>query len=176
MSRQNSFSNTKQPKQCSRSPSLKQNQLKCCTCSGRIPSPSNLVCAKQSLITSSTSPLRSSLNEDARQLRRERDELQVLLDKFEHHMAEIQSNVKVLTNERDKYIQMYEDTRSELQQTRKDMLKTTKNQNSSLAVQSILKRVEMERDTAVCDLRNLTNEMNSVRDRLKVITKKLNIF
>ncbi|XP_019624383.1 PREDICTED: centrosomal protein of 135 kDa-like [Branchiostoma belcheri] len=35
-------------------------------------------------------------------LRQERDELQAMLDKFERHMAEIQSNVKVLTQERDK--------------------------------------------------------------------------
>jgi hypothetical protein len=42
-------------------------------------------------MTSSTSPLRTSLvmSDDARQLKRERDELQILLDKFEHHMSEV---------------------------------------------------------------------------------------
>ena len=43
------------------------------------------------------------------QVRRERDELQGLLNKFERHMAEIQANVKVLTGERDKLSDMYEE-------------------------------------------------------------------
>jgi len=42
------------------------------------------------------------------QLLRERDELQSMLNKFERHMAEIQSNVKVLTQERDKTNVLYE--------------------------------------------------------------------
>ena len=86
VSRHNS---TKRGKSPSKSPSSKTTtQLKCCICSGSKlgQSPSRI-----NKITSSTSPLRSSLTmtDDARQLRRERDELQVLLDKFEHHMAEV---------------------------------------------------------------------------------------
>jgi len=42
------------------------------------------------------------------QVVRERDELQLMLNKFERHMAEIQSNVKVLTQERDKTNALYE--------------------------------------------------------------------
>lgn len=103
------------------------------------------------------------MNDDARQLRRERDELQILLDKFEHHMAEIQSNVKVLTNERDKYMQLYDEARNEVQHSRRDMLKSSKSQNVSLAAQSILKRVEMERDNALC-------ENDSLKERLKITT------
>lgn len=39
---------------------------------------------------------------------RERDELQSMLDRFEKHMIEIQSNVKLLTAERDKLSTLYE--------------------------------------------------------------------
>lgn len=48
-------------------------------------------------MTSSTSPLRTSLvmSDDARQLKRERDELQILLDKFEHHMSEVVQTSKI---------------------------------------------------------------------------------
>ncbi|XP_051865959.1 centrosomal protein of 135 kDa isoform X3 [Pristis pectinata] len=56
-----------------------------------------------------TSPVKSSsLSSELLQVIRERDELQSVLDKFEQHMAEIQSNVKVLTAERDKLLMIYE--------------------------------------------------------------------
>lgn len=51
-------------------------------------------------ITTSTSPLRG-YNDEAKQLRRERDELQALLDKFERHMAEVgdENKLKQLTSQ-----------------------------------------------------------------------------
>ncbi|XP_072108783.1 centrosomal protein of 135 kDa isoform X3 [Mobula birostris] len=56
-----------------------------------------------------TSPVKSSsLSSELLQVIRERDELQSVLDKFEQHMAEIQSNVKVLTAERDKLLMICE--------------------------------------------------------------------
>ena len=39
---------------------------------------------------------------------REKEDLQTLLNKFERHMAEIQGNIKVLTNERDNLGILYE--------------------------------------------------------------------
>lgn len=47
-------------------------------------------------------------NDDLRLVTRERDELQSMLDRFEKHMIEIQSNVKLLTAERDKLSILYE--------------------------------------------------------------------
>ncbi len=76
--------------------------------------------------------------------------------------------MKVLTNERDKYIQMYEEARNEIQMMRRDLLKNSKNQSCSLAAQSVIKRVEAERDNALCDLRNLVGENESLKERLKV--------
>lgn len=47
-------------------------------------------------------------SEDLRLITRERDELQAMLDRFEKHMIDIQSNVKLLTAERDKLNILYE--------------------------------------------------------------------
>lgn len=47
-------------------------------------------------------------SEDLRLVIRERDELQSMLDRFEKHMIEIQSNVKLLTVEKDKLSILYE--------------------------------------------------------------------
>lgn len=50
-------------------------------------------------------------SEDLRLITRERDELQSMLDRFEKHMIEIQSNVKLLTAERDRLSILYEQVR-----------------------------------------------------------------
>uniref|UniRef100_A0A8C9G4X2 Centrosomal protein 135 n=1 Tax=Pavo cristatus TaxID=9049 RepID=A0A8C9G4X2_PAVCR len=48
------------------------------------------------------------MDEDLKLITRERDELQSMLDRFEKHMIEIQSNVKLLTAERDRLNILYE--------------------------------------------------------------------
>lgn len=83
----------------------------------------------------------------------------------------IQANVKVLTNERDKINQMYEEARDELQRTRRELLKSPKTPNVSLAAQTILKRVENERDTALFELRSISNERDSLKERLRITTE-----
>ena len=133
---------------------------------------------------SSCGNLKSSISgtsiDEVKQLRRERDELKSLLDKFERHMAEIQTNVKILTNERDKFNHLYEEARDELQRSRSHDLKVSCHHvpnvvsschhapNVSLAAQAILKRVESERDTALFDLRNAITDRESFREKLKV--------
>ncbi|XP_077983787.1 centrosomal protein of 135 kDa-like [Glandiceps talaboti] len=104
-------------------------------------------------------------------LKRERDELQALLDKFERHMAEIQSNVKVLTAERDKTNMLYEQANDELQRLRREVMKSPRTPRATLAAQSILRRVEHERDDAIADLRRMTTERDSLRERLKIVTE-----
>ncbi len=76
-----------------------------------------------------------------------------------------------MTNERDKINQIYEETRDELQRTRRELLKSPKTPNVSLAAQTILKRVENERDTTLFELRNITNERDSLKERLKIVTE-----
>jgi hypothetical protein len=67
---------------------------------------------------------------------------------------------------------LYDEARNEIQITRHDLLKNSKNQNVSLATQSILKRVEVERDNAICDLRRLAADNDSLKDRLRVNLNK----
>ncbi|CAF0708300.1 unnamed protein product [Brachionus calyciflorus] len=150
----------------SKSPSKRTNGL-------QVTSTKCSVCSQK--LNTSNSPTRQSSNE-VKQLKRERDELQNLLDKFEQHMSEIQSNIKVLTNERDKYNQLYEETKNELARSRKELIAlnnqkgalneaNNKQANLSLAAQSMLKRVESERDSALFDLRNTIAERDALKER-----------
>ncbi|CAF0894547.1 unnamed protein product [Rotaria sp. Silwood1] len=101
---------------------------------------------------------------------REKEDLQLLLNKFERHMAEIQGNIKVLTNERDNLNVLYEQTKEELQRARHDLLQNAQTPKVSLAAQSILRKVESERDAAIIEARTATNERDSLRERLRIAT------
>ncbi|XP_067948387.1 testis-specific gene 10 protein-like isoform X2 [Watersipora subatra] len=107
-------------------------------------------------------------NSELRRVMRERDELQTLLDKFERHMAEIQTNVKVLTGERDRLAELYEGAKEELKCVRHDLLRKAPSKTSSLTATHVLKRVEEERDEALVDLRRIIVERDSLRERLKI--------
>lgn len=104
-------------------------------------------------------------------LTRERDELKALLDKFERHMAEIQANVSVLTAERDKLSNMYQETKEELMQARRELIASPKSPKTSLAAQAILRRIENERDDVIADLHRMTTERDSLRERIKIATE-----
>ncbi|XP_076808298.1 centrosomal protein of 135 kDa-like isoform X3 [Clavelina lepadiformis] len=126
---------------------------------------------RRALATSKLSDTRSggdTSSEAYQQLLRERDELQTMLNKFERHMAEIQANVKVLTQERDKTNSLYEQTNDELQRLRREYVRSPKSPKASLTAQAILRRVENERDTSIADLRRMTTERDSLRERLKI--------
>ncbi|XP_066576020.1 centrosomal protein of 135 kDa isoform X2 [Amia ocellicauda] len=98
---------------------------------------------------------------------RERDELQGLLDRFEKHMMDIQANVKVLTAERDELSFLYEQAQEELSKLRRESMRSPKSQPSAASAQAVLQHVEEEREEAVADLRRMTAERDSLRERLK---------
>uniref|UniRef100_UPI00398F6C8A centrosomal protein of 135 kDa n=1 Tax=Pristiophorus japonicus TaxID=55135 RepID=UPI00398F6C8A len=101
----------------------------------------------------------SSLSSELLQAIRERNELQSVLDKFEQHMAEIQSNVKALTAERDKLLMMYEQNQDELNKLKREVL-----------ISPICHmRVEEEKAEAKADLKRMTAEKDSLRERMKGI-------
>ncbi|XP_069780725.1 centrosomal protein of 135 kDa isoform X3 [Narcine bancroftii] len=107
-----------------------------------------------------TSPVKSStLSSELLQVIRERDELQSVLDKFEQRMAEIQSNVKILTAERDRLLVISEQNQDELNKLKKEVL-----------ISPICKmHVEEERDEAKAELKRMTAERNGLRERMKSI-------
>ncbi|XP_078481084.1 centrosomal protein of 135 kDa isoform X1 [Ciona intestinalis] len=127
------------------------------------------VTRKSNVTTSQSHVTGGDVSGDAYQaLLRERDELQSMLSKFERHMAEIQTNVKVLTQERDKTNLLYEQSNEELQRLRREFVRSPKSPKASLTAQAILRRVENERDTYLADLRRMTTERDSLRERLKI--------
>lgn len=87
-----------------------------------------------------------------------------------------QSNISQLTSERDQLRDMYTASKDELVKCKAAVnhhavaSETTKTQaqQHSLAVQSMLHRVEGERDAALFDLRNMMKERDSIAERLRV--------
>lgn len=63
---------------------------------------------------------------------------------------------------------MFLKTKDELMLVRRELVSTPKSPKTSLAAQAILRRVENERDDAIADLRRMTTERDSLRERLKV--------
>ncbi|KAM9038815.1 testis-specific gene 10 protein isoform X1 [Sarcophilus harrisii] len=116
-----------------------------------------------------TSPPPRGANCDSELMKtRDREELRCMLEKYERHLAEIQGNVKVLTSERDKTFLLYEQAQEEIARLRREMMKNCKSPKSTSTAHAILRRVETERDVAFTDLRRMTTERDSLRERLKI--------
>jgi centrosomal protein CEP135 len=62
-------------------------------------------------------------------------------------------------------------TKDELHKVRRELVRSPKSPKTSLAAQAVLRRVENERDDAVSELRRMTTERDSLRERLKVFVK-----
>ncbi|XP_056346119.1 centrosomal protein of 135 kDa isoform X2 [Oenanthe melanoleuca] len=97
-------------------------------------------------------------SEELKSVTRERDELRSVLDRFEKHMIEIQSNVKLLTAERDRLNVLYEQAQSELNRLRREA-------KHNLVSQS---QIEEERDIALTDFKILMAEKESLGEKLKM--------
>lgn len=59
-------------------------------------------------------------------------------------------------------------TRTELQKVRRELIRSPKSPKSSLAAQAVLRRVENEKEDALAELRRVSTERDSLRERLKV--------
>ncbi|KAM7443892.1 hypothetical protein ABFA07_007461 [Porites harrisoni] len=108
---------------------------------------------------------RDSPNETNR-LRRERDELQSLVEKFEKHLTEIQENVKTLTQDRDNIQLLYEQATDEIQRLRRQVSRA-RSPSPSRAASAVLVRVESERDAALADVRRSNIQLDNLEDKLK---------
>ncbi|XP_055485315.1 centrosomal protein of 135 kDa [Psammomys obesus] len=107
-------------------------------------------------------------NPDLHSVTRERDELQRMLQRFEKYMEDIQSNVKLLTAERDKLTILYNAAKEELS--------ALKQESSSVTVpNSLVSCIEKEKERALSDLRKITAEKEALKEKLKNI-QELNAF
>ncbi|XP_060755499.1 testis-specific gene 10 protein isoform X1 [Neoarius graeffei] len=101
---------------------------------------------------------------------KERDGLKSMLNKYKRHLSEIQANVRVLTAERDKTRMHYQQAQEEIAKLRRDVLKSMESQGSkyNATAQSVLKRLETERDDAMSNLHHMSTERDSLKERLKI--------
>ncbi|XP_069487721.1 centrosomal protein of 135 kDa [Ambystoma mexicanum] len=108
-----------------------------------------------------------SYNSELRQISRERDDLQSMLDRFEKHMVEIQANVKMLTAERDRISILYQQAQEELSMLRREVTRSPQSKTSAVVSQTTLHHVEEERDQAVADFNRILTEKESLREKFK---------
>lgn len=115
-------------------------------------------------------PTREMVSRDSpsevNRLRRERDELQSLVEKFEKHLTEIQENVKTLTQDRDNIQLLYEQATDEIQRLRRQVSQA-RSPSPSRAASAVLTRVESERDEALAELRRTNTQRDNLEDKFK---------
>ncbi|KAM6341361.1 LOW QUALITY PROTEIN: testis-specific gene 10 protein [Podargus strigoides] len=107
-------------------------------------------------------------NPEVLKILRECEELESMLKKYEHRVAEIQGNLKVLTAKRDKIVDLYEHAQEEISRLHQEVIKCSRTPKSTVTLQAMLRHVEIERDTALSDFRRMTMERDSLREQLKI--------
>uniref|UniRef100_A0A1I8IUJ1 C2 domain-containing protein n=2 Tax=Macrostomum lignano TaxID=282301 RepID=A0A1I8IUJ1_9PLAT len=107
----------------------------------------------------SPSPGRSQLTAAAElsRVRRERDELRQVLDKFERHLSDIQAEVRSLARERGELARALAEAQAEQQRLRRQSAA------GATSAQTMMKRLEAERDETVTELRRAAAERERLR-------------
>uniref|UniRef100_A0A8B9EYI7 Testis specific 10 n=1 Tax=Amazona collaria TaxID=241587 RepID=A0A8B9EYI7_9PSIT len=105
---------------------------------------------------------------DILKILREREDLKSTQKRYERHIAEIQGNLNVLTAERDKMVNLYEQAQQEISRLRQEVIKCPGSPKATVTAQAMLRQVERERDTVLSDFRRMTTERDSLREQLKI--------
>ncbi|XP_069600550.1 centrosomal protein of 135 kDa isoform X2 [Ranitomeya imitator] len=102
----------------------------------------------------------SGSNAHVKRLTRERDDLQNMLDRFENHMIEIQTNVKVLTMERDKFRILYEQVQQEFSAS--ERFKLTQKIADLESTAQILETERFELKSTISELKEKISSLDNV--------------
>ncbi|BHF58848.1 hypothetical protein SprV_0100180300 [Sparganum proliferum] len=103
-------------------------------------------------------------------LRLERDELQLMLNRLETRVQEIQTNVQSLTKERDDLHRLYNEARNEIHRLHHDLYDAHNcGDRASTAQQELLSRLESGNEHAQAEISRLTAERDSVVAKYKKI-------
>uniref|UniRef100_A0A0V0J2V1 Uncharacterized protein n=1 Tax=Schistocephalus solidus TaxID=70667 RepID=A0A0V0J2V1_SCHSO len=101
-------------------------------------------------------------------LRLERDELQLMLNRLETRVQEIQTNVQSLTKERDDLHRLYNEARNEIHRLHHDLYDAHNcGDRNSTAQQELLSRLESGNEHAQAEISRLTAERDSVVTKYK---------
>jgi centrosomal protein CEP135 len=110
--------------------------------------------------------------EHVTELIRERDQMSSRIIQLENRLADMNSNLKVVQQERDRVQLQNEEINGDLTTIRREIINSNspvKHQKPTQSTpQSILKRIETERDSALTDLRRITCERDSLLEQEQV--------
>ncbi|VDN97278.1 unnamed protein product [Rodentolepis nana] len=98
-------------------------------------------------------------------LRLERDELRMMLNRFEKRIQEIQSNVQTLTKERDDLNRLYSDAKNEIHRLHHDLYDVQNASNRRAAIQET--HLQSDLDRARWEIEQLTAEKESLAAKYK---------
>ncbi|KAM3187808.1 hypothetical protein ACTXT7_001585 [Hymenolepis weldensis] len=98
-------------------------------------------------------------------LRLERDELRMMLNRFEKRIQEIQNNVQALTKERDDMNRLYTDAKNEIHRLHHDLYDVQNASNRRAASQE--SRLQGDLDRALREIEQLTAEKESLAAKYK---------
>ncbi|XP_014671302.1 PREDICTED: centrosomal protein of 135 kDa-like [Priapulus caudatus] len=116
---------------------------------------------------------KTSASDEIRKMRAENMKLRDTMNRFEKQIADVQASTRVLAAERDNLEMLHEQAKEELKSLRRDLLSKTPKTSAqaSMAAQAMLRRLERERDEALSDVRRMTSERDTLREKLKVTTE-----
>ncbi|KAL5111956.1 hypothetical protein TcWFU_004367 [Taenia crassiceps] len=104
-------------------------------------------------------------------LRLERDELRMLLTRFEKRIQEIQNNVQMLTKERDDLHKLYTDAKNEIHRLHHDLYDMQNASNRRVISQEMTARLQADLDRARREIEQLTAEKETLAAKYKKITE-----
>ncbi|ESO07945.1 hypothetical protein HELRODRAFT_190823 [Helobdella robusta] len=116
---------------------------------------------------------------DLEMVRKERDEMKMMIEKYEKHINEIQANVDLLSQERDHVNMLYSQAKSELSERRRfdiERLKAASLSSAPSASSSLqMALMAKERDSAIERVNELMRERNQLHEKIAELNEMMNL-